>query len=180
MKSCGSCGHGHSRGWPGARCARLHLVTSPAREGGYRAWIDGQIREAQERGEFDNLPGKGKPLKGIHDAPDEMWWVKQLLAREEVSYLPPALELRLQVDRFLDGLAKVPTERALRTGLDELNQRIRELNRKPVMDGPPSTLMPLVVEAVVARWHTARPPAPTPEEPTVVAPPRRRWRLRRS
>jgi hypothetical protein len=30
-----------------------------------RAWesaIDRQIREAQERGEFDNLPGRGKPL----------------------------------------------------------------------------------------------------------------------
>ena len=156
-------------------------MTSPAREGGYRAWIDGQIREAQERGEFDNLPGKGKPLKGIHDAPDELWWVKQLLAREEVSYLPPALELRLQVERFLDGLAKVPTERALLTGLDELNERIRELNRKPVMDGPPSTLMPLVVDDVITRWRAARPAAPAmkTEEPVAVAP-RRRWRLRRS
>ena len=26
-------------------------------------WIEDQIREAEERGEFDNLPGKGKPLK---------------------------------------------------------------------------------------------------------------------
>ena len=25
-------------------------------------WIDQQIREAQERGEFDDLPGMGKPL----------------------------------------------------------------------------------------------------------------------
>lgn len=25
-------------------------------------WIDQQIREAQERGDFDNLPGAGKPL----------------------------------------------------------------------------------------------------------------------
>ena len=28
----------------------------------WEKWIDQQIREAQERGEFDNLPGKGKPL----------------------------------------------------------------------------------------------------------------------
>ena len=28
----------------------------------WESWIDQQIREAQERGEFDNLPGKGKPL----------------------------------------------------------------------------------------------------------------------
>lgn len=28
----------------------------------WESWIDQQVREAQERGEFDNLPGKGKPL----------------------------------------------------------------------------------------------------------------------
>lgn len=28
----------------------------------WESWIDQQIREAQERGEFDDLPGKGKPL----------------------------------------------------------------------------------------------------------------------
>jgi DnaJ family protein C protein 28 len=26
------------------------------------SWVDEQIREAEERGQFDNLPGKGKPL----------------------------------------------------------------------------------------------------------------------
>jgi DnaJ family protein C protein 28 len=28
----------------------------------WESWIDQQIREAQERGEFDDLPGSGKPL----------------------------------------------------------------------------------------------------------------------
>ncbi|MEJ2211371.1 MAG: DUF1992 domain-containing protein [Anaerolineae bacterium] len=28
----------------------------------WESWIDEQIREAQEKGLFDNLPGKGKPL----------------------------------------------------------------------------------------------------------------------
>jgi DnaJ family protein C protein 28 len=28
----------------------------------WESWIDEQIRQAQERGEFDGLPGKGKPL----------------------------------------------------------------------------------------------------------------------
>jgi DnaJ homolog subfamily C member 28 len=28
----------------------------------WESWLDVQIREAQQRGEFDNLPGKGKPL----------------------------------------------------------------------------------------------------------------------
>ncbi len=59
----------------------------------YERWIDKQIREAQERGEFDNLPGKGKPINGI-DAPyDELWWVKQKLAREQVEFLDVEQEL---------------------------------------------------------------------------------------
>ena len=32
------------------------------RPGDWEKWLDQQIREAQERGEFDNLPGTGKPL----------------------------------------------------------------------------------------------------------------------
>ncbi|MEV0587999.1 DUF1992 domain-containing protein [Nonomuraea sp. NPDC050310] len=30
----------------------------------FKTWIDRQIREATERGEFDNLPGTGKPIPG--------------------------------------------------------------------------------------------------------------------
>jgi DnaJ family protein C protein 28 len=37
-------------------------VTKPRRTGDWESWIDGQIRDAQKRGAFDDLPGKGKPL----------------------------------------------------------------------------------------------------------------------
>ena len=157
------------------------VVTVPG--GGHRnSWVDSQIRSAQERGEFDNLPGKGKPLKGIDGPPDDLWWVKQLMAREKLSYLPPGLALRLEVERFNEGLAKVPSERAVRAAAEELNERIRDLNRKPVMEGPPSTLMPLDVEDIVNRWRAARPARPastSPEpQPDVVGRTGRRWRLR--
>jgi hypothetical protein len=33
----------------------------------YESWVDRQIREAIERGEFDNLPGQGKPIKGLQE-----------------------------------------------------------------------------------------------------------------
>ena len=49
---------------------------------GYESWIDRQIREAQERGEFDNLRGSGQPLKGLDGRQDENWWIKGLLERE--------------------------------------------------------------------------------------------------
>jgi DnaJ family protein C protein 28 len=42
--------------------ARQRSGVNVERTRDWESWIDQQIREAQERGEFDNLPGKGKPL----------------------------------------------------------------------------------------------------------------------
>jgi hypothetical protein len=45
---------------------------------------DNKIRAAIEAGEFDNLPGYGKPIDSI-DAPyDPHWWIRQKLRREEL------------------------------------------------------------------------------------------------
>jgi hypothetical protein len=60
----------------------------------FGSWVERQIREAQERGEFDDLPGAGKPLPGLTRDYDEMWWLRQLAEREHVSTLPPMLALR--------------------------------------------------------------------------------------
>ena len=37
-------------------------MEEPRRPGDWEKWVDQQIREAQERGAFDNLPGRGKPI----------------------------------------------------------------------------------------------------------------------
>jgi len=58
----------------------------------YESWIERQIREAIERGEFDNLPGHGKPIKGLNGRDDENWWVKAYLEREQLP-LPLPTEL---------------------------------------------------------------------------------------
>lgn len=52
------------------------------------------IRAAQERGEFDGLPGAGRPIPDL-DAPwDELWWVRKWMQREN---LRPAEELRAEL-----------------------------------------------------------------------------------
>src|SRR5512134_3527815 len=66
-------------------------------------WVDLQVRRAMERGEFDNLPGAGKPIKGLGSTHDPDWWVKSLIERERITgVLPPALALRKE-DAELDG-----------------------------------------------------------------------------
>jgi hypothetical protein len=112
------------------------------------------IREAQEQGEFDRLSGAGKPLP-FTGVLEEAWWIKEKLRREKLSDLPEALAIRHDAEEVLRGLAGVGDERVVRERLEVLNARIRKLNRTNV-SGPPTTLAPLDVEAVVARWRSAR------------------------
>jgi hypothetical protein len=122
---------------------------------GWESYVESQIREAQERGEFDNLAGAGKPIPGINDPPDELWWVKQLLKREEISFTPPTLALRKAREDLLDRIGELRSEGAVRASVEELNVRIRDINRKGG-SGPPSTVMPLDPDRVVEIWRERR------------------------
>jgi hypothetical protein len=119
----------------------------------YESWVERQIREAQERGEFDNLPGAGKPIPGIKGPPDENWWVKGLIEREQIRLpLPPALALRREVAELPGTLAEIGDERAVRELVEDLNARILDLRRRPA-DGPPVVVATVDVEQAVADWR---------------------------
>ena len=51
----------------------------------YEPFADRIVREAIERGEFDNLPGKGKPLH-LKRVGDPDWWIKDKLEREQLDH----------------------------------------------------------------------------------------------
>jgi len=114
-----------------------------------------RIREAQASGEFDNLPGFGKPIPGIDDPYDELWWVKDKLKREGLSSLPPALALRLDVERTLARVQTLSAESDVRQELAALNERIRRLSVGPLW-GPPVDVVPLDIEEAVSAWRTGR------------------------
>ena len=118
----------------------------------WESWVDRLIREAELRGDFDDLPGKGKPLPDIDRPRDELWWVRKKLEREEISVLPPALAVRKELDEARERIARSRAEREVRAIIEEINARIREVNRT-VISGPPSTLMPLDVERTVEEWR---------------------------
>ncbi|MBM4383242.1 MAG: DUF1992 domain-containing protein [Deltaproteobacteria bacterium] len=121
----------------------------------FDSWIDAQIREAKSRGLFDELSGAGKPQTNLRDAEDPMWWAKQFLRRKEVSYLPPAIEVKVRAQKLREVLAGFPSERAVREAVDALNADIRRVNRTAT-DGPMTTQAPLDVEELVTRWSAAR------------------------
>jgi hypothetical protein len=119
----------------------------------FEPWIEAQIRVAMEGGAFDNLPGAGKPLQNVGHDPD--WWVKQLIQREQLSMLPPALELLRKVERELAAIGKLPDEATVRRRVDALNAEIAKTNAT-MLEGPPTTLSTLDVDQVVAQWQRAR------------------------
>ena len=118
----------------------------------FETWVERQIREAQDRGEFDDLPGAGKPIPGIGEPDDEHWWVRQKLRRENLSCLPPTLALRKEVEQVLAAVPGARSESAVREMVDELNRKIAAAIRTPP-DGPPLNLMPLDVDEIVESWR---------------------------
>ena len=168
----------------------------------YESLIDRQIREAQERGDFTDLPGKGKPLPGLDDPHDEDWWIRRWVEREGVpaeALLPTPLQLRKEVERLPETVRGLPGEAAVRATVSELNRRIAEWLRAPT--GPAVPVRPVDVDAVVAQWREQRTAArtansprrdgglapgggrvPRPDTPSSPLRPRSRWwrRLRRS
>jgi hypothetical protein len=129
---------------------------------GFQTWVERQIREAMERGEFDNLPGAGKPIPDLDKPHDELWWVKDKLRREHLSYLPATLALRKQAEDALAAALRARSEGQVRQILAEINRKILDGNRKAA-SGPPLNLMPFDAERVVADWRRRQaPPDSTP------------------
>jgi hypothetical protein len=121
----------------------------------WETWIDRQIRQGMENGDFDNLPGHGRPLPDLDVIHDEMWWVRKKLRREQASFLPPTLAIRKELEDTLEAVAAAGTEAHVRELVAGINARIRQVNATAT-SGPPSTVGPLDVERVVERWRATR------------------------
>lgn len=82
-----------------------------------------RIQEAMERGEFDNLPGKGKPIveEDLSAVPEELRMAYKVL--KNAGCVPPEVELRNEVAslrRMVLGMEES----------EEKTRRVRELNFK--------------------------------------------------
>ena len=118
-------------------------------------WVDRQVRAAMARGEFDNLPGAGKPLRlpSTHD-PD--WWVKGLVEREKITaVLPPALGLRREDAGLEAELDRLATPDEVRPHVEDFNRRVVEARRQ-LQGGPPVVTPTRDVESEVEAWRERR------------------------
>jgi hypothetical protein len=118
----------------------------------WESWFEELIRRAQEEGAFEDLEGAGKPLPGLDRPYDPDWWVKKLVQREKVSALPPSLELLRKVEARLAEIWALRDETTVRARVLAINAEIAKVNARAV-EGPPTRLGPLDVEAIVEKWR---------------------------
>ena len=119
-------------------------------------YVEISIQQAMRRGDFDNLPGTGKPIPGLTAPYDPDWWIRQKIEREQITGLgPAALTLRSE-DAGLDArLDAVGTEGAVREILDDFNRRVIEARRQ-LRGGPPVVTALRDVDTEIARWRGRR------------------------
>jgi DnaJ-like protein len=151
----------------------------------FETWIDRQIREAQERGAFDDLPGAGKPIPDLDKPFDMDRWVANWARREGLSteaMLPEPLRLRKEIERLPDVVRELRSEQAVREVVEDLNRRIGDSIRRP--SGPQVVVAAVDADNVVEQWRANRPaasggtagPAGTDQSAAGEVPPRRaRW-----
>lgn len=149
-------------------------------------WVEFQVRQAMQRGDFDDLPGAGKPIRGLGGTHDPEWWVKGLIEREQLTGVgPPALALRRE-DAELDArLDRESTEQGVRDVVEDFNRRVVEARRQ-LLGGPPVITATRDPQDEIAAWRSRRAarrerlrrqaqsptaPAAAPERPDR----RRRW-----
>lgn len=146
----------------------------------FTSWIDQQISEAMERGEFDNLPGAGKPLPKHND--DTEAWLIDWVRREGGStdeMLPTPLKLRKQSARLAETVHELRSEQQVREVVGELNERIMQWRKLPL--GPPIFVALVDEEKMIAAWRAAQPlPTAAESEPSPVVRSRSRRPWRRS
>lgn len=132
----------------------------------FQTWIDQQVADAERRGLFDDLPGKGKPLNikpGAADGDYGQAWLRDYARREGVpaeEMLPTPLRLRREIERLPETVGGLAAERLVREAAAELNERIVAWQRSPT---PPHVPVRRVdAEAIVEQWRATRPHRPTP------------------
>lgn len=143
------------------------------------AYVETAIQQAIRRGEFDNLPGAGKPLEGLGDRHDPDWWIRRKIEREQLRGLgPPALMLRVEDRELDDRLDALTRESEVREALEDFNRRVR-LARMQLQGGPPVVTASRDVDGEIRAWRERREARAGERPAPPTRSPRRWWRAGR-
>lgn len=94
---------------------------------GFEKIVEERIRQAVEKGDFDNLPGRGKPLRFEEmNIPEDLRLAYKIL--KNADCLPPEIELRKEIRQTEDLMARAGDTAEKYRILKKLNVLIMKLN----------------------------------------------------
>jgi DnaJ homologue, subfamily C, member 28, conserved domain len=95
---------------------------------GHSKIVEKRIQEAQKNGEFDNLPGRGKPIEYEEDRhiPEDLRLAYKIL--KNADCLPPEVEEKREIRQMEDMLANIPDEKEKYKLIKKINYKIMKLN----------------------------------------------------
>ena len=117
---------------------RARAVARSFEKHGFSVWWDRKIppgrtfdqviQEALDRGEFDDLPGRGKPIQIEDDSgvPEDLRLAYKVL--KNADCLPPELQLKKEIRQMEELLENIPDEKEKYRQIKKINYKIMKLN----------------------------------------------------
>lgn len=95
---------------------------------GFHKIIEKRIKDAQEKGDFDNLPGSGEPIKVEDDShvPEDLRLAYKIL--KNANCVPPEIQLRKDIRKMEDMLAGMKDEKEKYRQIKKINFLIMQLS----------------------------------------------------
>lgn len=95
---------------------------------GFDKIVEERIRKAQRKGDFENLPGTGKPLKLQDDShiAEDLRLAHKIL--KNADCLPPEIEIKKEIQQTEDLLAGMQNTSEKYRALKKINYLIMKLN----------------------------------------------------
>ena len=95
---------------------------------GFQKIIESRIKEAQQKGEFEDLPGTGQPLNMEDDShiPPDLRMPYKIL--KNAGCIPPELQLKKEIRQMEDMLDNIPDEKEKYRLIKKINYQIMKLN----------------------------------------------------
>lgn len=100
--------------------------------------VEKRIQEAQGKGDFENLPGSGQPIRLEDDShiPEELRLAYKIL--KNAGCIPPELQLQKDIRQMEDMLEGIPDEKQKYRQIKKINYQIMKLNmmrnRSPLLE----------------------------------------------
>ncbi len=103
---------------------------------GFEKIVEQRIQDALKKGEFDNLPGSGKPLVFENDSnvSEELRLAYKIL--KNADCLPPEVELKKQINQtkeLLSGMKETSDKYCLIKKLNFLIMKLNSIRNTPIM-----------------------------------------------